>query len=85
MNGGCDNAVFHSDVMNWSISKSLFQSNASLKCPKFVAKIADFEEAYRDTLTRKMRFGTEFWTFRQAGYIFGPIIRLDYEQALRRT
>jgi len=51
-----------------------------MKCSKFVArlvfvyknrsarvvKIADFEEAYRDTLTKKTRFVAEFWTFRQA-------------------
>jgi len=31
-----------------------------MKCPKFVAKIADFEEAYRDTLTKKTQFVAEF-------------------------
>gem|GEM_PF-5760678 len=42
-----------------------------MKCSKFVAKIADFEEAYRDTLTKKTRFAAEFWTFRQASYVLG--------------
>ena len=37
-----------------------------MKCSKFIAKIADFEEAYRDTLTKKTRFAAEFWTFQQA-------------------
>jgi len=37
-----------------------------LKQPKFVAKIADFEEAYRDTLTKNMQFVAEFWLFQQA-------------------
>ena len=62
-----------------------------MKCSKFVAKIADFEEAYRDTLTKKTQFVAEFWTFRQASVttnfheILVCILRLDYEQALKET
>src|SRR3989338_9980263 len=55
-----------------------------MKCSKFVAKIADFEEAYRDTLTKKTRFAAESWTFQQASYILLCILRLDYEQVLSR-
>ncbi len=40
-------------------------------------------QATRDTLTKKTRFAAEFWTFRQASYVLGLILRLDYEQALR--
>ncbi len=53
-----------------------------MKCSKFFANSADLEEAYRDTLTRKTHCVAEFWTFRQASYLFGPVMRLDYEQAL---
>ena len=53
-----------------------------MKCSKFVAKIAYFEEAYRDTLTRKTQFAVEFWTFRQASEVLLYMLWLDYEQAL---
>ncbi|TSC61632.1 MAG: hypothetical protein G01um101448_629 [Parcubacteria group bacterium Gr01-1014_48] len=53
------------------------RSNASTKCPKFVAKIAYFEEVYRDTLTKKTRFAAEFWAFRQTSFILLHILRLD--------
>src|SRR3989338_10424594 len=56
-----------------------------MKCSKFVAKIEDFEEAYRDMLTRKTQFVAEFWTFRQASGVLGPIMRLDYQQALTQS
>ncbi len=54
-----------------------------MKCPKFVAKIEDFEEAYRDTLTKKTQCGAEFWTFRQASYVFPRILRLDWRLVLK--
>ena len=43
-----------------------------MKCSKFVAKIEDFEEAYRDTLTKKTQFVAEFWTFRQTSAYLKP-------------
>ena len=59
------------------------KSNAEAKFSKFVAKIADFEEAYLDTLTKKTQFAAEFWKFRPASKVLLHILRLDFEQALR--
>jgi len=41
-----------------------------LSTPVDGAKIADFEEAYRDTLTKNMQFSAEFWMFEQASQGF---------------
>ena len=53
------------------------RSNDWLKCSKFFAKIADFEEAYRGTLTINMQFAAEFWTLRQSSHVLLHIWRLD--------
>jgi len=50
--------------------RAYLQSNASLERPKFVAKIADFKEAYRDTLTKNIQFAAEFWMVGEASQGF---------------